>query len=310
VDLKLLIDSIVRQTMVLIAQLSTTHGSRSPLAHVADQVFLELTREIEAQGVCRQVVADMFGMALRSYQKKVRRIEESSSDRERSLWQAVLEFVQQESPSRTRIDERFRYDGEREIAAVLQDLLRSGLIFTTGSGASLVYGATSQQVRDTVQGRQDVDALANLLWVKVFHREATTLAELRQVSSASPETLEADISPGARYDAYDNAGPGDGVLRQSPRAARRRSHRLPFDPLRDMLRSPMTSAPSQHHNVAPSADEETTADTLSDEAILSPFKELEWRALSPAERLERAWALRARLVDPKDAHDRKIFPAP
>ena len=38
-----LIDAVVRQTMVFIAQLSTTDGVRSALAHVADEVFLALT---------------------------------------------------------------------------------------------------------------------------------------------------------------------------------------------------------------------------------------------------------------------------
>ena len=79
-DLKLLIDGIVRQTTVLIAQLSTSAGVRAPLAHVADQVFLELAREIEALGVGRRVAADMFGMALRSYQKKMQRLTESASE--------------------------------------------------------------------------------------------------------------------------------------------------------------------------------------------------------------------------------------
>jgi hypothetical protein len=63
-DLKLLIDGIVRQTTVLIAQISTSSGVRSPLAHLADQVFLELASEIESQGVKRRVAADMFGLAL------------------------------------------------------------------------------------------------------------------------------------------------------------------------------------------------------------------------------------------------------
>jgi hypothetical protein len=53
VDLKLLIDGIVRQTTILIAQLSTSAGARAPLSHVADQVFVELAQEIEAQGVRR-----------------------------------------------------------------------------------------------------------------------------------------------------------------------------------------------------------------------------------------------------------------
>ena len=73
-DSKLLIDAIVRQTTVLLAQLSTAAGIRAPLAHVADQVFVELAKEIEAQGVGKKIVADMFGLALRGYQKKVQRL--------------------------------------------------------------------------------------------------------------------------------------------------------------------------------------------------------------------------------------------
>ncbi len=63
---QVLIDSIVRQVTVLIAQLATSGGIRAPLSHVANQVFLDLARELEEQGVSRKVSADMFGMALRA----------------------------------------------------------------------------------------------------------------------------------------------------------------------------------------------------------------------------------------------------
>jgi hypothetical protein len=178
VNLKLLIDGIVRQTTVLLAQLSTASGSRSPLAHVADQVFLELAREIEGQGVRRQVVADMFGMALRSYQKKMQRLTESASVRQPTLWEAVLDVVEQEQPTRARLIERFRHDGEREVAAVLADLLRSGLIFVTGAGDRTLHGLTTQAMRDRIEEQQDFDVVVNLAWMKVFRREATTRAEL------------------------------------------------------------------------------------------------------------------------------------
>jgi hypothetical protein len=65
--------------MVLIAQLATSGGARAPLAHVAGQVFLELVRELEAQGVSRKIGADMFGLGLRSYQRKINRLAESST---------------------------------------------------------------------------------------------------------------------------------------------------------------------------------------------------------------------------------------
>src|SRR5215813_6022389 len=130
-DAKLLIDAIVRQTTVLIAQLSTTAGIRAPLAHVADQVFLDLAQEIEAQGVGRKVVADMFGLALRSYQKKVQRLTESATLRERTLWEAVLDFLsEQGSVTRGRVFERFRRDSEHDVAAVLADLVSQGLVYS------------------------------------------------------------------------------------------------------------------------------------------------------------------------------------
>jgi hypothetical protein len=59
---KLLIDAFVRQTTVLIAQVATAAGVRTPLAHVANQVFLDLTQALEEQGLGRKVVADMFGL--------------------------------------------------------------------------------------------------------------------------------------------------------------------------------------------------------------------------------------------------------
>ena len=45
-NVPLLIGAIVRQTMVLIAELATTGGVRAPLAHVADKVFMDLVREL------------------------------------------------------------------------------------------------------------------------------------------------------------------------------------------------------------------------------------------------------------------------
>src|SRR5690242_18209427 len=94
---RLLIDAIVRQTMVLIAQVATSGGLRAPLAHVATQAFLDLARELESQGVSKKISADMFGMALRTYQRRTQRLMQSRTEHGRSLWEAVHEFVEQNS---------------------------------------------------------------------------------------------------------------------------------------------------------------------------------------------------------------------
>lgn len=57
---QVLIDSIVRQVTVLIAQLAMSGGIRAPLAHVANQVFLDLARELQEQGVSRKVSAEGY----------------------------------------------------------------------------------------------------------------------------------------------------------------------------------------------------------------------------------------------------------
>jgi hypothetical protein len=167
-NVRLLIDGIVHQTTVLLAQLSTAAGVRAPLAHVADQVFLDLSREIESQGIGRKVVADMFGMALRAYQKKVQRLEESATERNRTLWQAVLEFLGDGSQTRERILERFQRDGEREVGAVLNDLMSSGLVYMTGRGNAARYGIASESDLHAVAASEDLRSVANVAWLRIF----------------------------------------------------------------------------------------------------------------------------------------------
>jgi Mn-dependent DtxR family transcriptional regulator len=197
---KLLIDAIVHQTTVLIAQLSTASGIRAPLAHVADRVFLELASEIEAQGVGRKVVADMFGLALRSYQKKVQRLTESASVRSRTLWEAVLDFLAENgSVTRERMFERFRNDPEQSVAAVLSDLASEGLIYATGKGLGTVYGLSSEADRARVAQSGREESVRALVW-HALYRAPANVEELSQtlgVSEASIETaVQALVSEG------------------------------------------------------------------------------------------------------------------
>jgi hypothetical protein len=141
---QLLIDSIVRQITVLIAQLATSGGIRAPVAHIANQVFVELANELHAQGVSRKVSADMFGMALSAYIRKLRRLSEGQTEAGKSLWQAVLEFIRtQDLVTRKRVAERFARDDELQVTAILRDLTESGLVFCSGSGPMAMYRAAS-----------------------------------------------------------------------------------------------------------------------------------------------------------------------
>ena len=193
-----LIDTIVRQTTVLIAQLATSGGLRAPLAHVANQVFLELARELENQGIGRKVSADMFGMALRSYRRKLQRLDESSTDRGRSLWAAVVQFLgERQVVSLAEVLQRFHYDDETLVRGVLHDLTESGLVFRSGSGWGTCYRLTTDEDMRQVQGL-DRDGLDALIWVSVYRSGEVSLEDLEglggldaQTASEALERLEA-----------------------------------------------------------------------------------------------------------------------
>jgi hypothetical protein len=108
---RLLIDSIVRQTTILLAELATSGGLRAPLANVADRVFIELAHELDAHGVSRSVSADMFGLALRTYLRRIRRYDESATQQGASLWEVVLAFVERKNVvSRSDVLDEFARD--------------------------------------------------------------------------------------------------------------------------------------------------------------------------------------------------------
>jgi len=128
VDIRHIIDNVVQRTMVLIAQLATAGGERAPLAHIADQVFLDLVTELEQQGMRRKVVADMFGLALRGYQKRVQR--SSAADQEATLRDALLGWLsEREAVTREEILHGFRNDDGPAVRAILADLVDAGLVF-------------------------------------------------------------------------------------------------------------------------------------------------------------------------------------
>lgn len=187
---KLLIDAIVHQTTVLIAQLSTAAGIRAPLAHIADQVFLELSREIEAQGVSRKVAADMFGLAIRTYQKKVQRVTESVTVRDRTLWQAVLEHLQRtESLTRRELLEHFQRDDPVVVASVVSDLVSSGLVYRTGTGDSCIFGVTRERDLARALREQRRESLAPVVWLLVYRSGGISEASLREQLQVEPEAL-------------------------------------------------------------------------------------------------------------------------
>jgi hypothetical protein len=133
------IEVLVRRTMVDVARLATSDGARVSLARVSEQVFLELTNELDRQGVTKNVVADMFGMSLRTFHRRVQQVRQQQAER-RTVREAVLDFVVASEPvSAYAVQQQFlRHAGEL-VAGALNDLVHTGLLNRSGWGEKAVY---------------------------------------------------------------------------------------------------------------------------------------------------------------------------
>ena len=189
-NVRLLIDAVVRQTMVLVAELATSGGLRAPLSHVAGQAFLELARELENQGVGKKVTADMFGMALRTYQRRTQRLSQSRTDRGRSLWEATLEFIEQSGVvRRDDILKRFRHDDEPSLRGVLRDLTDSGLVFSSGAGSNLSFRAATKDEVTTLRRGGDSLGLEAFVWSSIYREGDVSIELLAERTALSPAEL-------------------------------------------------------------------------------------------------------------------------
>ena len=202
----LLIEALVRQTMVLIATLAATTGERSPLSRVADQVFANLVAELKAQGVGNKLIADMFGMALRTYHYRMARVAESATDRGRSVWEAVLGHIQQHGVLlRTDVLRRFQRDDPEVVRSVLRDLVDARLVYRTGRGEQTVYRAAT----DLPEPSDRQGAVKHLLLVAI-HRAGpiarSELARLLPLSDHALDGLLAELVAEGRARARDDGG--------------------------------------------------------------------------------------------------------
>lgn len=189
-----LIHAIVRQTMILTAQLATLGGGRAPLAQVASQVFIDLVRELERQGVSRKVSADMFGLGLRTYRRKIQRLSESSTERGRSLWEVVLEFVKTRGETtRSEVFTRFARDDEAQLRAVLRDLCESQLVVALGSGAKARYRAATDEELTDLRSNQSSEGYDDLLVALMYREGPMTVQEIADRAQVDSALIEVPI---------------------------------------------------------------------------------------------------------------------
>jgi hypothetical protein len=183
-----LIEALVRQTTVLIATLATAAGQRAPLSRIADQVFGDLVRELNDQGVGHKVIADMFGLALRTYHERVSRVAASGTDLGRSLWEGVFSHIEQHGPvSRTRLLHRFKNDDDATVRGVLRDLVASGLVYQTGRGDDTSYRTADP--KEAFDRNRDPETLDRFVQAAVYRHGPVERAKLSELLPVGDDAL-------------------------------------------------------------------------------------------------------------------------
>lgn len=209
-NVNILIDAIVRQTTVLIAQLATAAGARATLSQTANQVFIDLIAELKHQGLGNKLIAEMFGLSLRTYHNKVRRLAESSTERGQSLWNAVLAFVQQQGTvSRGAVLNRFSRDDQATVKSVLADLVSTGMVFSKGTNDSMVYRAATPAEYDLGHADEPEQALANLVWICVARHNPIARSEMLELMPITESQLNQALDRLVRDQRVQVEGNGD-----------------------------------------------------------------------------------------------------
>src|SRR6185295_17780054 len=67
--------------------------------------------------------------------------------------------------------ERFRHDDPADVAAVLKDLVDSGLVSRAGRGDHAFYQLASSEAVAAMAERQHLEAVANFVWLAIYDRQ-------------------------------------------------------------------------------------------------------------------------------------------
>jgi hypothetical protein len=157
-------------------------------------VFLNLVRELKHQGLSNKVIADMFGLALRTYHNRIQRSSESATFAGHSVWEAVLEYVRQHGPvTRAEVLLGFVNDDAGQVRAVLSDLVGSQLLVKTGRGDATAYRMATGDDRATESEAASLERVVYLVWVAVHRFGPIDREGLGEIVPAKPLQLDAAL---------------------------------------------------------------------------------------------------------------------
>jgi hypothetical protein len=124
----------------------------------------------------------------------VSRHDESVTRRGTSLWESVLEFIEQRRViSREAVLEQFARDDEGLVRSVLHDLTDSGLVFRSGVRTTTMYRIASPNEMGRTRSRGAPDSTDALVWVLIRREGPLSRDALATRTDLPPRELEAAL---------------------------------------------------------------------------------------------------------------------
>jgi hypothetical protein len=121
----------------------------------------------------------MFGLALRTYLRRIQRLRASSTEHGRSLWEAVYAYLGDGALiPRAQILKRFHRDDPELVNGVLHDMNESGLLLRLGKGPDAAFRAASEQELDSLQSGAAFSD--ELLWALIYREGPLSRSELER----------------------------------------------------------------------------------------------------------------------------------
>lgn len=176
-NVRILMNMLVREMGIFVSHLATYNGERKPLAHSLDLMFLTIAEELDRQGISRKVAADMFEMVLRSYQRKIKRLEVRINDHDAfTIWKELYEKIyEEEEAEREQLLATYKGDRVAIVKSALKELVEAGLLDSKTRGGATYYTPSEGMIEHESAYQ---DRLYWLVWVSVCRGQILAYEEL------------------------------------------------------------------------------------------------------------------------------------
>jgi hypothetical protein len=150
----------------------------------------------------------MFGLALRTYLRKIQRLGEGSTEQGRSLWQAVLDRLEQgDVMTRSEVLAHFHRDDGELVVGVLRDLSESGLVFRSGAGPGTSYRIATSEELAKANSAGATSGFDELLWALIYREGPLSTSALQKFTrGADVEAALTRLAEAGRIQLSTDAG--------------------------------------------------------------------------------------------------------